>query len=258
MLRARSRISEAELNAYIDDQLDAAGRIEVEDYLAANPDVAARVMADLSMRDALRLTAAKPREEHRRETIVLAERLSRSLSWRRMTSAVTRIAAAVGIFALGWGSSLGWEQIQQARNVQPEPSTLPAFVLDALNSHSASLTRAIADDGDARLDAERLAHELAVTIPRLPEGWRILDAHFAESSTGTPGIEIVLDAPEIGQLSLVARHSPDVRIILPTFASNEGRNIAYWQLVSNKYALTGDLPNEPLQTAALRLFQTLY
>lgn len=256
MPRVRSRITEAELHAYIDDQLDPQGRIEVEDFLSENPQIAARVMADLSMRDALRLTVPTPREPHRRETIILAERLSRSLSWRRVTQAVTRMAAAVAIFALGWGSSVGWEQIHANRTaVAPEPA-LPAFVIDALRSHGASITRA--SSGTANSDAAALARELAVTMPRLPEGWRILNAHLSTSASGAQGIEIVLDAPEIGQLSLLARHSDDVRIILPTFASGDGRNIAYWQLVSNKYALTGDLPNAPLQIAALRLFQTLY
>ena len=42
-----NRIGDAELNGYVDGQLDAAGRIEVEDHLARHPELAARVMADL-------------------------------------------------------------------------------------------------------------------------------------------------------------------------------------------------------------------
>ena len=41
-------ITETDLHAFIDGQLDVARRIEVEDYLAKHPDAAARVMADLS------------------------------------------------------------------------------------------------------------------------------------------------------------------------------------------------------------------
>lgn len=256
MPRVRSRLSEAELHAYIDDQLDPQSRIEVEDFLSENPDIAARVMADLSMRDALRLAVPMPQEPHRRETIILADRLSWTLSWRRLTQTITRMAAAVAIFALGWGSSLGWEQYQAQRQATAADPALPSFVVDALRSHSTSLTRAVSTT--AKVDAAELARELAITMPRLPEGWRILNAHLSTSESGVPGVEVVLDAPEIGQLSLLARHTDDVRIILPTFASDDGQNIAYWQLVSNKYALTGDLPNKPLQIAALRLFQTLY
>ena len=41
-------ITEDDLHAYVDDQLDATRRIEVEEHLAHNPEAAARVMADLS------------------------------------------------------------------------------------------------------------------------------------------------------------------------------------------------------------------
>lgn len=100
MPRVRSRsITEAELHAFIDDQLDPQSRIEVEDFLSQNPDIAARVMADLSMRDALRLSVPMPKEPYRRETIILADRLSRSLSWRRVTQAVI-----IAIFLLNAGT----------------------------------------------------------------------------------------------------------------------------------------------------------
>ena len=52
-----------ELHAYIDDELDDAGRFAVETHLAARPDLAARVMADLSTRTGLRLLA------HRKEQL---------------------------------------------------------------------------------------------------------------------------------------------------------------------------------------------
>ena len=51
-------ITEADLLAFVDGQLDAARRIEVEDYLAHRPETAARVMADLHVRDTLRLAVA--------------------------------------------------------------------------------------------------------------------------------------------------------------------------------------------------------
>ena len=46
-------ITEADLLAYVDDQLGAARCIKVEDYLAHNPAAAMLVMAELKDRDAL-------------------------------------------------------------------------------------------------------------------------------------------------------------------------------------------------------------
>ena len=39
-------ITETDIHAFIDGQLDVARRIEVEDYLAGHPEIAAHVMAD--------------------------------------------------------------------------------------------------------------------------------------------------------------------------------------------------------------------
>ncbi|MCP6559629.1 zf-HC2 domain-containing protein, partial [Klebsiella pneumoniae] len=54
-------ITEHDLNAYVDGQLDLARRIEVEGHLAARPDIAAQVMADLRTRDALSAAFAPAR-----------------------------------------------------------------------------------------------------------------------------------------------------------------------------------------------------
>jgi anti-sigma factor RsiW len=54
-------ITEADLLGYVDDQLDIGRRIEVEEHLSRHPDAAARVMADLGMRDALRSPARRRR-----------------------------------------------------------------------------------------------------------------------------------------------------------------------------------------------------
>ena len=47
-------ITEADLHAFVDGQLEATRRIEVEDYLARHPDAAARIMADMRVQDMLK------------------------------------------------------------------------------------------------------------------------------------------------------------------------------------------------------------
>ena len=54
------------LQAYIDDQLDTAGRIEVERWLQDHPAIAAEVMEGLRLRDEVRLFLAAPTARHRR------------------------------------------------------------------------------------------------------------------------------------------------------------------------------------------------
>jgi anti-sigma factor RsiW len=59
-------ITEGDLLAYVDDQLDPARRIDVEEHLARDPESAAQVMADLKARDTLRLIHAAPCPARRR------------------------------------------------------------------------------------------------------------------------------------------------------------------------------------------------
>ncbi|WP_353861076.1 hypothetical protein [Azospirillum formosense] len=56
-------ISDIDLNAYVDGELDAQRRIEVEAYLEANPEEAARVMHDMRVRDEIGLFMAGPAVE---------------------------------------------------------------------------------------------------------------------------------------------------------------------------------------------------
>jgi anti-sigma factor RsiW len=48
-------ITEDDLHAFVDDQLPTERRLDVEDHLVRHPEIAARVMADLRARDALKL-----------------------------------------------------------------------------------------------------------------------------------------------------------------------------------------------------------
>ena len=52
-------ITEADLQAYVDGQLDMASRVEVEAYLQAHPEAAARVMEQLKLSDEVRLFLAE-------------------------------------------------------------------------------------------------------------------------------------------------------------------------------------------------------
>ena len=68
-------VSEADLNAYVDDQLEIVRRLAVERYLTGNPRLAARVIADLRARDALRLVLRTPMRAAEGRTIEAAGRL---------------------------------------------------------------------------------------------------------------------------------------------------------------------------------------
>ena len=93
MSEPRDPILDTDLDAYIDDQLDVARRIEVEAYLSVHPDAAARVMSDMRTRDELRLALAASKGMARLDANEAARRLERGLSRDRLLGGLQRIAA---------------------------------------------------------------------------------------------------------------------------------------------------------------------
>lgn len=132
-------ITEADLLAYVDDQLEPARRIEVEEYLAHDPEAAARVMGDLKDRDTLRLLHAAPLDRPSELLLRSAARLERALAWQEFGLKLRRIAAVVTLIGFGWVAhgqvGLGVSDSEAS----PKP---PAFVEDALHSHETGLLRA--------------------------------------------------------------------------------------------------------------------
>jgi hypothetical protein len=227
MTRSDNRIGDAELNGYVDGQLDAAGRIEVEEHLARHPELAARVMADLHTRDMLRMAFPLDDEPTQGATLHVARKLENALGFRRYAPVFARFAAAIALFALGWSAALGWQAINRAPN------------------QTAMLER-----------AGRLGEELGVRLPRPPEGWQVLAAARTDTPQG-PGVKLTFRTPEFGRLSLIAVNTTDVDFVWPTVNTDENSKI-HWQLVSDTYELTSNLSGKPLEFAALELYQTLY
>ncbi|MGQ4273256.1 anti-sigma factor family protein [Terrihabitans sp. B22-R8] len=263
---AVDRVTEAELNAFVDGQIDDKGRLEVQEFLSRNPDVAARVMADLSLRDSLRLSLPAPISPPMPGTVSAARRLSQALRLRRFMAPASRIAAGLGIFLLGWGTGIGWDRAQESRRAEaivqeaPATSTAPVPTVLAAAPVTAPSVNASSSNGiiDAsHLDPAKLGAAVSVRLPRIPDSWTLIGTRIVDTSAGI-GIEVILDTPEFGELSLLARHTKDVAIVLPTINKVEGESTAHWQLVSDSYALTAHQPRKPLEFAALELFQTLY
>jgi len=69
-------ITDVDLHAYVDDELPLVRRIEVEACICHHPEKAAHVMADLRIRDELRLALANAPRSRRRAASVVAGRLA--------------------------------------------------------------------------------------------------------------------------------------------------------------------------------------
>ena len=117
-------VTEDELHAYVDNELPAERRGDVEAWLAAHPDEAARVQSWRAMAEAL----------HARYDQVADEAVPKRLDIERLVQQPRRwmygaVAAALAAFIVGGGT--GWV----ARGATAAPSAFQNFTVDALDAH---------------------------------------------------------------------------------------------------------------------------
>lgn len=229
-------ITDMDLVSYVDDQLLPARRIEVEAYLAARPEDAARVMADLRSRDELRLALSASPLPVSVATNELAGRLERALLRRGQVRRFSRVAALVLLLGAGWIAHAEFNALGPRQSVASVPP--PAFVHDALVAHRTALVRA---DMPSQLEvksydrAEILA-ATAIAMPELPAGWTVDDMQIFPSAFG-PSVDVAIETADLGRLSLFAVR-PGVFDVLPVAkTAQNGATAAYWQVGDVAYAL---------------------
>ena len=117
-------VTEDELHAYVDNELPAERRGDVEAWLSAHPDDDARVQSWRAMAEAL----------HARYDSVADEAVPKRLELERLVQQPRKwvygaIAATLAAFVVGGGT--GWV----ARGAAATPSTFQNFTVDALDAH---------------------------------------------------------------------------------------------------------------------------
>ena len=117
-------VTEDELHAYVDNELPAERRGDVEAWLSAHPDEAARVQAWRTMAEAL----------HARYDSVLDETVPKRLEIERLVRQPRQWifgAAAAALIAFVAGGGVGWI----AHGAAAAPSVFQSLTLEALDAH---------------------------------------------------------------------------------------------------------------------------
>jgi len=249
----KQMITEAELNAYVDEQLDEFSRLEVADYLARNPEVAARVLADIRTRDALRLMAGRQQRPAGRQLVDAAQRVDRALSMRDMRSRLGRVAAALALLAVGMSVGVSVDH-HSLRFAQPARAAMPTYLEEALMSHRTALVRRHMRSQPEinRFDPQDVRSATNIDVPELPSGWRILDVQLFPSDYG-PSLQMFIDAGKGTPVSLFAARA-DIDLSTRPMVSRYGADgVAYWARDGVVYVLTGAIPSDFLRDAATDL-----
>lgn len=124
MTHPKIPVTEDELHAFVDNELPAERRGDVETWLASHPDDAERVQSWRAMAEAL----------HARYDQVAHEPVPKRLELERLMQPSRRWlygAIAASLLAFVAGGATGWF----AHGVSATPSTFQAFTEDALDAH---------------------------------------------------------------------------------------------------------------------------
>ncbi|MBB3457581.1 anti-sigma factor RsiW [Rhizobium sp. BK313] len=250
-------IIDTDLDAYVDGELTVARRVEVESYLSEHPAIAAKVMADMSIRGELRMALAGEGLAAKAETREAARRLERGLAYGRVLSSFQRVAAVAILMAAGWVAHTSFGAFT-ASEVNASVRA-PAFVDDAVRAYRATEVRSQmkSQSAHAAYNPEEIRASTAIVLPELPEGWRVTDAQIYPSEFG-PSVEMTVNAGEGRQLSLFAVRPGNFAVQKVSHVKRDDVQAAYWQIGEVAYALVGDGKAADLDGAAEKLARTLY
>jgi len=241
---AQPPIREEDLVRYVDNELTAERRREVESYLKDNPEAAARVAEDRRIAAGLKtayshVTADQPLPAIRPRG-----------SFLRPVGMAASLAAAllVGVFA-------GWTLKPSLRLPAEQP-----FLTDALAAHR-TFTVEVAHPVEVSATQER--HLATWLGNRLNHPFRIPDLRVAGltlmggrllPSNQDPAAQLMYDDAEGRRITVYLRRGVDGEAKFQ-FAKSGTEQAFFWSDAAFTYAVTGDLPRSELLDLA-HLIQT--
>lgn len=254
-----------DLMAYVDGQLDAERRQQVEALIAPDPLVAERVAGMRAQRQAL----------HAHYDPVLTEPIPlRLLASRRQTgSSLSRVAsiAASVLIGLALGSAGTWQYLTRTPGMSANVALgrseldLPRFVHQAAVAHTAYVpdVRRPVEIYSAQEQqlvtwlSKRLGRQLKV--PNLAStGFSLVGGRLLPGEVNKPAAQFMYENPAGQRITLylrgMAQPTPETAF---HFAEQDGIATFYWVDLDWGYALSGDLPRATLLNVVNSVYQQL-
>jgi len=245
-------VTEAEIQACLDGELDLRRRLAVESHLAADPAAAQRFVEELRLRTSLRLLATDL-EEPPAAMLTAAARLSSRLGegparglrhlWGGRIMQGLAAAALIAIILL------------PGRDVRASP---PDYIGDAVEAYRTGLLREamVSQVETPRIDAGEVQRNTRIRVPRLPAKWVVTDAQIFPSKEG-PALQMMVRTPTSQKLSLFAIRADSLAPDEPAVVRHGGTSVAYWREGDMSYALTGGDEPDALDIVADDLAEDL-
>ncbi|HVX79206.1 MAG TPA: anti-sigma factor [Bradyrhizobium sp.] len=237
-------VTEDELHAYVDNELPPERRSDVEAWLAAHPDDAARVRSWRAMADLL----------HERYDSVLDEAVPRRLEIERLVRQPRRWiygAAAAVLAAFIAGGGVGWG----AHSLISSPSAFRNFTADALDAHRLYVVevRHPVEVGASERDhliswlSKRCGYE--VKAPELEvTGLKLVGGRLLPGPDG-PAAFLMYENPAGQRFTLYASRV-DTKTTHMRYAASDGDGAMFWANGSVGYVFSGPVDRDRLNQIA--------
>lgn len=242
-----TEISEEDLLAYVDGQLDVARRVAVEAYLQENPELAARVMQDMRQRDEIRLFLMEDTPPYAETEPAAAVIPLPAPKPRPPRAHPTLRAAAAAVLFIG----IGWSAHELFGDILADPAAaahaVPAFASEAAEAYrkaEAPGTALASRPPEEVPHLARLASQPSGTtlaIPTFPRELRPLATRIIPWD-GRAAVQVDYTTRESRRVTLFAAEDPRFAVSALEVASIEGVSVAYWRQGHHVYALSGDIP----------------
>jgi len=246
---AGSSISDGELHAYVDGELTASRRAEVEAFLADSPDDAARVEEYRDLTLALHALGDETELTRNPEIETLTASLEKTIGRRRLTQRLMRVAAVSAFIIAGFGAFTSYSD----RLDGPEDRFV-AFTQQATDAHLLFAGR-LTEPKQVRLDdksrvvswlSQRLTG-IPLQAPDLePFGYQLTVERILPSRNG-PAAQLMYEhQKEKRPVTLFIGKNRDSGQTAFTFVQNSDVAVFYWQDGPFAYSLAGGLERQQL------------
>ncbi len=238
------RVTDQQLHAYLDNELDARGRLAVEARLAADPQLAARLQAYRRLGERL----------HARYDALLSEPVALPPGRRRRLPPWLARAAGVALVALLSGV-LGW-QLKARSGAAPSPE-LADLVQPAAFAHQVYATDShypVEIPAGERDSLDRWVSQRMHTELRAPDlgaqGFKLIGGRLLPS-TNRMAAQFMYEDEQGGRLTLYIRRLSDFPGVANfRYREQERLHLFYWIDKSMGYAVVGEQPAAQLIAVA--------
>lgn len=251
---SEARISEADLQAYVDGRLAAPRRAEVAAELAADPELAAQIESYRVHGEALRAAFQPVLEEPIPDRLLVATRPPRR-GWAIAASVICTLLGGVA----GWAINEAYRPAEQASRAEA-PLAVRAAVAHAVYSPEVRHPVEVGADQEAHLVAwlsKRLG--APVRAPKLESvGYRLMGGRLLPGESG-PVAHFMYQCEKGTRVTLYVRtEAPDHGETAFRYADENDVRVFYWVDRTFGYALSSaDISRERLSEVANVVYQQL-